>query len=117
MKATVDAYDGTVTHVCLRSEAIRSFAPGAPCSGPVPPGIGDARRLCGRTPAIRRLLFRVQAEIYRTFHMRDPEAFYNKEDLWDIAKNVYSQTQAGAKALLRRTWSRHCRANPSRSSC
>jgi len=34
------------------------------------------------------IFFRVQAEIYRTFHMRDPQAFYNKEDLWDIARTV-----------------------------
>jgi uncharacterized membrane protein (UPF0182 family) len=34
-------------------------------------------------------LFRVQAEIYRTYHMKDAQAFYNKEDLWDIARNVY----------------------------
>ena len=32
--------------------------------------------------------FRVQAEVYRTYHMRDPQAFYNKEDLWDIARTV-----------------------------
>jgi hypothetical protein len=31
-------------------------------------------------------LFRVQAEIYRTFHMREPEAFYNRADAWDFAK-------------------------------
>ena len=31
-------------------------------------------------------LFRVQAEIYRTYHMLDPQAFYNKEDLWDLAR-------------------------------
>jgi uncharacterized protein len=37
------------------------------------------------------LLFRVQAEIYRVFHMTDPEAFYNKEDLWDVARRVPSQ--------------------------
>ena len=32
------------------------------------------------------MMFRVQAEMYRTFHMRDAEAFYNKEDAWDIAR-------------------------------
>jgi len=31
-------------------------------------------------------LFRTQAEIYRAFHMRDPEAFYNRADYWDLAK-------------------------------
>ena len=40
-------------------------------------------------------LFRAQTEIYRAFHMQDPEAFYNKEDLWDVARTVYSQAQQG----------------------
>ncbi len=31
-------------------------------------------------------LFQTQAEIYRAFHMRDPEAFYNRADFWDLAK-------------------------------
>jgi hypothetical protein len=38
-------------------------------------------------------LFRVQAEIYRTYHMLDPQAFYNKEDMWDLAK--YTAAQEG----------------------
>lgn len=29
-------------------------------------------------------LFRVQANIYATYHMTDPQVFYNKEDLWRI---------------------------------
>ena len=36
-------------------------------------------------------LFSAQAEIYRTFHMRDPEAFYNRADLWDLAKTAGQQ--------------------------
>jgi len=31
------------------------------------------------------VLFSVQAEIYRTYHMREPELYYNRADLWDIA--------------------------------
>jgi hypothetical protein len=42
-------------------------------------------------------LFSAQAEIYRTFHMRDPEAFYNRADLWDLAKSPGRQGEgAGA---------------------
>jgi len=37
------------------------------------------------------LLFQMQAEIYRKFHMRDPQTFYNKEDLWDVSKNIQGQ--------------------------
>lgn len=36
-------------------------------------------------------LFDAQAQIYRTYHMQDPRVFYNKEDKWDIAKQVDAQ--------------------------
>jgi uncharacterized membrane protein (UPF0182 family) len=29
-------------------------------------------------------LFRIQAETYATFHMNEPQVFYNKEDLWQL---------------------------------
>jgi uncharacterized membrane protein (UPF0182 family) len=29
----------------------------------------------------------VQAEIYRTYHMLDPQSFYNKEDVWELAQH------------------------------
>ncbi|MBI4446633.1 MAG: UPF0182 family protein [Acidobacteria bacterium] len=34
--------------------------------------------------------FNIQREIYRTYHMRDPRVFYNKEDLWDIPNEIYA---------------------------
>ncbi len=87
VKATVDAYDGD-THFYV-------FDPGDPI-------ISAYRQLFPRLfqpfsempPDLRRhtrypeTFFRVQAEVYRTFHMRDPQAFYNKEDLWDVARTV-----------------------------
>ena len=38
------------------------------------------------------VLFRTQAEAYRIFHMRDPQVFYNKEDIWEIARNLFGQS-------------------------
>ncbi|MBN1350205.1 UPF0182 family protein [candidate division KSB1 bacterium] len=32
---------------------------------------------------------RVQASVYRSYHMTDPQVFYNKEDLWEIATETY----------------------------
>jgi hypothetical protein len=29
-------------------------------------------------------LFRIQAAVYATYHMEDPQVFYNKEDLWEV---------------------------------
>jgi uncharacterized membrane protein (UPF0182 family) len=90
VKATVDAYDGT-TRIYIFD--------------PTDPIIRAYQRLFpqlllpfSEMPADLRaharypeLLFRVQAEMYRTFHMRDPQAFYNKEDLWDIPRSVRGQ--------------------------
>ena len=34
-------------------------------------------------------LFEVQTEIYQRYHMKDPTVFYNKEDVWSIANEIY----------------------------
>jgi uncharacterized membrane protein (UPF0182 family) len=45
-------------------------------------------------PGLRRhvrypeLLLKLQAEVYGLYHMTDPEAFYNREDLWTVAAEV-----------------------------
>lgn len=33
--------------------------------------------------------FDVQREIYKTYHMTNPEVFYNKEDQWEVANQIY----------------------------
>jgi len=38
-------------------------------------------------------MFKVQAGIYQTYHMTDPEVFYNKEDMWATPKEIYGDTQ------------------------
>ena len=39
-------------------------------------------------------LFEVQTEIYQQYHMKNPTVFYNKEDVWSIANEIYgSDTQ------------------------
>ena len=34
-------------------------------------------------------LFTIQAQMYRTYHMGNPEVFYNREDLWQFPNQVY----------------------------
>ena len=47
------------------------------------------------SPSLRRHiryaedLFTIQASMYGTYHMKDPEVFYNKEDLWNFPKEKY----------------------------
>lgn len=38
-------------------------------------------------------LFQIQADVFRTFHMTNPQVFYNQEDLWSLPKEVYHQEQ------------------------
>src|SRR5260370_14681485 len=87
VKATVDAYDGSANiYVFDPADPIirvwqklfpKLFAPASAMPADL--------RAHARYPEI---LFRVQSEIYRTFHMLDPQAFYNKEDLLDLARFV-----------------------------
>lgn len=38
-------------------------------------------------------LFSIQAQMYSTYHMRDPQVFYNKEDQWSIPNEIFDQEQ------------------------
>jgi uncharacterized membrane protein (UPF0182 family) len=37
-------------------------------------------------------LFIVQAQMYATYHMTDPQVFYNREDLWNIPRAMFGGT-------------------------
>ncbi len=85
VKATIDAYTGeTNLYVFDESDiliqAYRKLFPELlkPASA-MPADV----RAHARYP---ETLFSAQAEIYRTFHMRDAESFYNRADLWDLAR-------------------------------
>jgi uncharacterized membrane protein (UPF0182 family) len=86
VKATIDAYDGE-THMYV-------FAPDDPIIGAYHNLFPDLFLPASAMPAdLRRharypeTLFSVQAEIYRTYHMLDPQSFYNKEDVWELAQH------------------------------
>jgi uncharacterized membrane protein (UPF0182 family) len=40
-----------------------------------------------------RDMFFMQANIFKTYHMQDPQVFYNREDLWAIPKETYGETE------------------------
>jgi uncharacterized membrane protein (UPF0182 family) len=97
VKATVDAYHGTI-HLYVADpadpiiQAYRSLFPSL--LEPISAMPADLRAHT-RYP---EFLFRIQAEIYRTYHMRDPQAFYNKEDVWDIARKSRQRGQTESLA-------------------
>ncbi|PKQ38080.1 MAG: UPF0182 family protein [Actinobacteria bacterium HGW-Actinobacteria-1] len=83
VKITVDAYDGTVTMYAFDETdpllaTWRAVFPDLIVDGSEMP---DGVRAHLRYPED---LFRVQAEVYKTYHMLDPLVFYNKEDQWAL---------------------------------
>lgn len=38
-------------------------------------------------------LFDIQSKVYTRYHMNDVKVFYQKEDLWDIAKQIYGTSE------------------------
>jgi uncharacterized protein len=97
VKATVDAYTGEVNLYVFDPQdvLIQAYSKLFPTLFKPYSAMPADLRAHTRYP---ELLFSAQAEIYRTFHMRDPEAFYNRADLWDLAKTGSRQggdTEAG----------------------
>jgi uncharacterized membrane protein (UPF0182 family) len=83
VKITIDAYSGKTTFYAFDEKdpvlaAYRELYPKLFVSGAeMPAGI----RAHLRYPED---LFKLQAEVYKTYHMLDPQVFYNKEDQWAI---------------------------------
>ena len=90
VKCTVDAYDGHMKFYvmdesdplinCWRRIFPALFSPASEISASLREHL--------RYP---RDLFSVQADIYRTYHMMDPNTFYNKEDVWNTIKGDESE--------------------------
>lgn len=89
VKAIVDAYNGTVEFYVMNEDPIlKTYMR-------IYPGVF---RPYAEMPASYRAhlryseeLFRVQLNVYRIYHMKDPVVFYNKEDRWQIPKEKYEQ--------------------------
>jgi uncharacterized protein len=98
VKVVVDAYDGTTTFYV--------FDAGDPIvaayRGIFPTLFKDASEM---PAALRKhvrypeLMLTLQASVYAVYHMTDPEVFYNREDLWNVASEVGMSPQ-GAQATV-----------------
>jgi uncharacterized membrane protein (UPF0182 family) len=92
VKATVDAYSGE-THLYVFDPAdplIQAYWKLFPHLLEPASAMPADLRAHVRYP---ETLFATQAEIYRAFHMRNPQDFYNRADLWDIAKTSTAATR------------------------
>ncbi|MDB9528633.1 UPF0182 family protein [Oscillatoria sp. CS-180] len=91
-KVVIDAYDGTLNYYVVDEAdpilaTYRKIFP-------------DLFQPANETPDMVRQhfryphdLFTLQAHMYRTYHMGDPEVFYNREDVWRFPTQVYEEDQ------------------------
>ena len=87
VKVTVDAYDGTVTFYRAddTDPIVRAYGGAFP---------GLLKPLDKMPEALRRHIrypedfFAIQARKYATYHMLDPQVFYNREDLWAVPRRA-----------------------------
>lgn len=89
VKVIVDAYHGDVRFYVADPddpvlEPYRAFFPGLfrPLDA-----MPDGLRQHLRYPAD---LFRVQVDVYSTYHMTVPQVFYNREDVWAVPREKYA---------------------------
>ncbi len=85
VKAVVDAYHGSMTYYVAdpQDPLIRAYAQAFPGMFRPLSEMPEDLRSHVRYPED---LFTVQARMYATYHMEDPQVFYNKEDLWEVPR-------------------------------
>ncbi|MGM9526175.1 MAG: UPF0182 family protein [Peptococcaceae bacterium] len=93
VKATVDAYTGETNFYIVddTDPLVKSYAkvfPGLFQSLDAMPENLHSHLKYSTT------LFEVQTEIYQQYHMKNPTVFYNKEDVWSIANEIYGSETA-----------------------
>lgn len=92
IKVVIDAYSGKVTFYQIDAGDPVANAWGDVFDGLFTPGEQmpeDLRRHL-RYPED---LYSTQASVLATYHMTDPQIFYNKEDMWEIPMEIYGQEE------------------------
>ncbi len=92
VKITVDAYNGDVNFYIIDRkdpiiETYRKIFPD------MFKDIDEMPKDLRRHIRYPMYIFNVQAELYSTYHMTDPQVFYNKEDKWTIPKEIYGDSE------------------------
>jgi uncharacterized protein len=88
VKAVVDAYNGSVTFYVFGTDdpIIKAYRKMLPHLFRNRSEMPDNLRRHIRYPED---LFTIQAEMYGTYHMTNPTTFYNREDRWEVPRELY----------------------------
>jgi hypothetical protein len=95
VKVVIDAYNGTTDYYIVdkKDPIIKTYAR-------IFPGLfKDESKMPAALKKHLRYpedLFKIQSHMYTTYHMQDPQVFYNKEDMWQVAKETF---QGGAQQM------------------
>ena len=94
VKVVVDAYDGTVDFYIVDEEdpIAQTYQKIYPKLFKSKDKIPEALMSHLRYP---NAMFKIQASVYTKYHMDDVKVFYQKEDLWDIAHQIYGTEDVG----------------------
>ena len=91
IKVVVDAYNGSVDFYQVSDEPI------ADTIGKIYPGlikdISEMPEDLAKHIRYPNTLFAIQANIYQRYHMDDVNVFYQNEDKWSIATEIYGQEE------------------------
>ncbi len=91
VKVVVDAYDGTVDYyiVDYNDPILKTYQKIFPHLFKDLSEMPSSLQKHLRYP---EMLFKIQSNMLNTFHMTNTKVFYNKEDAWNIAKEIYGSS-------------------------
>ncbi|MFC1722793.1 UPF0182 family protein [Nanoarchaeota archaeon] len=92
VKIVIDAYDGNPTFYVLDNEdpIIQTFSHMFPSLFKPYSAMPMDLKKHVRYP---EELFKIQSKMYSTYHMKNSNVFYNKEDVWGIPGEIYGEGQ------------------------
>ncbi|MCG6981181.1 MAG: UPF0182 family protein [Deltaproteobacteria bacterium] len=92
VKVVIDAYNGDVSYYVIDSSdpLVQTYSKIFPS---LFKPIKDMPSFLKRHIRYPMDLFTIQVQMYATYHMTDPQVFYNQEDLWSIPQEIYKNTQ------------------------
>lgn len=90
VKVTIDAYSGEMKFYVIDEtdpliQSYQKIYPKLFEQEPLPADISEHVKY-------PEFIFKIQAEMYKKYHVDSPEQFYSKNDMWEIAKEKYSET-------------------------
>ncbi len=94
VKVVVNAFDGSVTFYRIDEDTIDPIAEAY--ANLYPDLFTDFSEMPAELRAHVRYpqdLFQLQAHVYRTYHIEDPDTFFNKEDIWDLPTEIFLDRQ------------------------